>query len=98
LGYSCRGEFGIPGRRFCLLDDLSTGKRLFNVHIFESGSPEIARHLAFRDYLRRNPAEALEYEKVKRVAAAAHPDDVLAYNDAKSPWIKDCERRALNRY
>ena len=93
LGYEWRGELGIAGRRFCTLT--VNGKRVFNAHVFAEGSPEIARHLAFRDYLRARREEALEYERVKRAAAAMCPDDVLAYNDAKSVWIKACERRAL---
>ena len=39
LAYVLRGEFGISGRRFCVRDDPATGQRLFNVHIFEAGSP-----------------------------------------------------------
>ena len=96
LGYDWRGEFGIPGRRFCTLDDPVSGRRQFNVHVFAEGSAEVARHLAFRDYWRAHPAEALEYEKVKLDAAAQCPEDVLAYNDVKSPWIKACEQRALS--
>jgi GrpB-like predicted nucleotidyltransferase (UPF0157 family) len=95
LGYRWRGEFGLPGRRYCTLDHQGSGRRLFNVHIFETGSPEIDCLLAFRDYLRARRDEALAYEYDKKRAAALHPDDTLAYNDAKSPWIKQCETRAL---
>jgi GrpB-like predicted nucleotidyltransferase (UPF0157 family) len=95
LGYGWRGEFGLPGRRYCTLDHPETGRRLFNVHIFETGSPQIHRLLAFRDYLRAHRDEALAYESEKKRAAALHPDDTLAYNDAKSVWIKECETRAL---
>ena len=94
LGYEWRGEFGIAGRRFCTRNAVG-GERLFNVHIFGVGSPEVSRHLAFRDYLRAFRNEALEYERVKLAAAALCPDDVLAYNEAKSGWLKGCEQRAL---
>ncbi len=73
----------------------ATGRRLFNVHIFETGTPEIACLLAFRDYVRVHRDEALAYESENKRAAALHPSDTLAYNDAKSPWIKQCEARAL---
>jgi GrpB-like predicted nucleotidyltransferase (UPF0157 family) len=65
------------------------------LHAFQRDAAEIARHLAFRDYLRAHAQEARAYEREKERAASLHPDDVLAYNDAKSPWIKACERRAL---
>jgi GrpB-like predicted nucleotidyltransferase (UPF0157 family) len=93
LGYEWRGEFGLSGRRYCTLTDM--GKRLFNVHIFEDGSPHAARLIAFRDYLRGHPAEALAYETEKRRAAELHASNTLAYNDAKSDWVQSCERRAL---
>src|SRR6266567_4638509 len=37
LGYTWRGEFGLAGRRYCTLNDVETGRRLFQVHIFERG-------------------------------------------------------------
>ncbi|MBX3440804.1 MAG: GrpB family protein [Planctomyces sp.] len=94
-GYEWRGEFGIAGRRLCLRDCPETGARLFNIHFFAVGDSEIARHVAFRDYLRVHPQECDAYERVKRDAAARHPDSVFDYNDAKSPWIKACELRAI---
>lgn len=95
LGYRWWGEFGIDGRRFCTLSDAATGIRRVNMHIYQSDSPEIERHLAFREYLLQDCGEARAYEVQKVAAAALHPDDVLAYNDAKSAWIRACERRAL---
>ncbi len=93
LGYEWRGEFGIPGRRFCTRDE--AGSRRFNVHCFEEGSDELIRHRVFRDYLLAHPDEARAYEAEKRAAAAAHPTDTLAYNDAKSDWIMACQDRAI---
>jgi GrpB-like predicted nucleotidyltransferase (UPF0157 family) len=93
LGYDWRGEFGIPGRRYCTLT--RAGRRLFHLHFFERDSLHISRHLAFRDYLRRHPEQARAYEIEKRRAATLHPDDMNAYCDAKALWIEECERRAL---
>ena len=93
LGYDWRGEFGLPGRRFCSLT--RAGARLFNVHFYQEGAADVARHLIFRDYLRAHPDEARAYEAEKIRAAAMRPDDTLAYNDQKNDWIKACERRAL---
>ncbi|MDP3737847.1 MAG: GrpB family protein [Hyphomonadaceae bacterium] len=93
LGYLWRGEWGFAGRRYCVRD--KNGKRLFHVHCYETGHPEIARTLAFRDYLRSHPEEARAYEAAKRTAAAAHPDDMLAYNAHKGTWMKGAIERAL---
>jgi len=95
LGYDYLGEFGIPTRRYCRKNDPVTGKRLFQLHCFAKDSSEIARHLAFRDYLRAHPAIAKEYEREKIRAAALHPDDTLKYNAAKNDWIKRTEKDAL---
>lgn len=93
LGYLWRGEFGIPGRRYSVME--RDGKRLFHVHIFAEGNENVARHVAFRDYLRAHRDEALGYEATKVGAAAAHPWDSMAYNDHKSSWIRACQERAL---
>lgn len=87
LGYEYWGEYGIPGRRYCTMDEASTGRRKFQLHCFESASREIERHLAFRDYLRANPMKAQEYDVEKRRCQELHPNDSHAYSDAKGNWI-----------
>jgi GrpB-like predicted nucleotidyltransferase (UPF0157 family) len=95
LGYECWGEYGIPGRRYCTLSDPATGRRQIQAHGFCRGSPEIARHLAFRDFLCAHPAKALEYERVKLRSRDLHPENTHDYTDAKGAWIKAIEDEAL---
>lgn len=95
LGYDYLGEFGLPGRRYCRRKDPATGKRAFQLHCYAQGFPEIARHLAFRDYLLAHDDIAKDYEAEKIRAAALHPDNTLDYNAAKNDWIKKTEQDAL---
>jgi GrpB-like predicted nucleotidyltransferase (UPF0157 family) len=95
LGYECWGELGLRGRRYFTLDDPSTGRRLVQLHCYAAGSPEIERHLAFRDYLLRRPNIARVYEREKLHCRALHPNDSHAYADCKSLWIAETEAEAL---
>jgi len=92
LGYIWRGEFGIPGRRYCIFEE--NRRRLFHVHCHEQASPEIASTLVFRDYLRAHPRDAKAYEELKIACAAAYANDTLAYSQAKGDWIRACIARA----
>jgi GrpB-like predicted nucleotidyltransferase (UPF0157 family) len=95
LGYKWFGEFGLPGRRYCYRKDAQSGARLFQLHCYAEGDPQVPRHLAFRDYLRAHPKLAKEYEAEKIRAASVVADDVNAYNDEKNDWIKRVEKDAL---
>ena len=93
LGFEWHGELGMARRRYCTLSD--AGRRVAQLHFFEVGSPNIARHLAFRDYLRAHPAMATAYEQEKRRARDLYPNDSHAYGDEKSAWIQAKEAEAL---
>lgn len=92
LGYEAKGEFGLPGRRY-----FRKGRetRTHHVHAYEEGHPGIARHLAFRDYLRAHPEVAREYAELKLELARRFPADQEAYMDGKEAWIQATEARAL---
>lgn len=94
LGYGWYGEYGIPGRRYCALSD-AAGNRIAQLHFFAADSPQVPRHLAFRDYLRAHPDVARAYEQEKRRARDLHPDDTHAYTDEKAAWIRATEAVAL---
>lgn len=93
LGYVWRGEFGLEGRRYCVLSD-TTGRRIVQAHCYQADSPEVERHLVYRDHMRAHPDEAAAYEAEKQRAAALHAHDSLAYNGEKNDWIKAAEKRA----
>ena len=95
LGYEWLGEFGLPGRRYCRQDNPTSGQRMVQAHAYATGSPEIRRHLAFRDWLRAAPANAKSYAAEKQRAAHLYPKGGPDYQDCKSDWINAAETQAL---
>ena len=93
LGYEPMGEFGIAGRRFFRKDNAS-GERSHHLHVFPTGSPQISRHLAFRDFLRAHAEYAAQYEALKLRLAELHPTDIAAYCEGKDAFIKEMDARA----
>lgn len=69
--------------------------RAVHLHVCAVGSYEELRHLAVRDYLRADPAEAARYEAVKRESARRNPEDRVAYMAGKEAFVEELERRAL---
>ena len=92
-GYQVMGEYGIPGRRYFRKDD-ADGIRTHHVHAFQTGSAEVRRHLAFRDYLISHPDDARHYGELKRRLAEEHPTSMDAYMDGKDPFIQEIDRKA----
>lgn len=94
LGYEAMGEFGIPGRRY-FRKNTPHGVRTHHVHTFEQGSPDVQRHLVFRDYLNAHGAAAKAYSSLKQHLAASFPYDIEAYMKGKDSFIKEHEAKAL---
>jgi GrpB-like predicted nucleotidyltransferase (UPF0157 family) len=94
LGYVAMGEFGIAGRRFFRKDN-NDGIRTYHIHTFEVGSPQIERHLAFRDYLKSHPVAAQQYSELKQQLAQQYPIDIQGYMDGKAAFIKEIDTQAL---
>jgi GrpB-like predicted nucleotidyltransferase (UPF0157 family) len=92
LGYQPKGEFGLPGRRYF---HRGNTRRTHQVHVYQVGTDEAQRHLAFRDYLRAHPDKAQIYSDHKRDVARRHPYDIYAYMDAKDALVKQLEAEAV---
>ena len=93
LGYEALGEYGIPERRY-FRKNAADGARTHQLHAFATGSPEVQRHLNFRDYLRVFPAEAAAYSALKLGLAERYGSDMRAYSDGKTEFIRAVDRRA----
>jgi len=65
-----------------------------HVHVWGDRDPEVARHLSFREQLRRSGADRIEYEQLKRRLAAREWSDMNEYADAKSELIAAILARA----
>ena len=95
LGYESMGEMGIPGRRYFRKGGYY---RSHQIHAFQSGDPNLDRHLAFRDYLTAHKNIANEYGQLKFNIAKECSDDIDKYWKTKDPFIKHHEALALDWY
>jgi len=84
VGYAYEGERGIARRHAFAQPD---GLPVHHLYVCDERSPELRRHLAFRDYLRANPTEAATYGALKKRLAAQFGSDRDGYTDAKSDFI-----------
>ncbi|WP_339229279.1 GrpB family protein [Oceanobacillus sp. FSL K6-2867] len=95
IGYEAKGENGIPGRRYFQKEG---SNRTHHVHIFQVGSDEIKRHLAFRDYLRSHPDLKEAYGALKENLAKQFPYDMESYINGKDHFVKEMEAKAVQWY
>ncbi|MGG3925891.1 GrpB family protein [Metabacillus fastidiosus] len=91
LGYEAEGENGIVGRRY-----FPKGKndRTHHVHIFPVGSEHIKTHLAFKEYLIENPAEAKRYGELKINLAKQFPNEHHKYQTGKQQLVNELAHKA----
>jgi GrpB-like predicted nucleotidyltransferase (UPF0157 family) len=99
IGYQYIAEYEdqLPERRYFIKPPgrRHTAERLFHVHAVETTSRFWRRHIAFRDYLRANPAACDDYTALKRRLAAEHGSDREAYTEAKTEFITGIEKISL---
>ncbi|MDN4606162.1 GrpB family protein [Sporosarcina highlanderae] len=95
IGYVAKGENGILGRRYF---QKGGDERSHHLHIYENGSSEIDRHLAFRDFLRAHPKQAKGYGSLKEKLAQQFPYDIESYIKGKDQLASQIEREAIVWY
>lgn len=87
IGYQYEGDLGIPGREAFRYDGKDHLKK-HHLYVCPADSPELKRHIAFRDYLRTHPDAVREYSLIKEEGAKKYPDDIERYIEYKSPFIE----------
>jgi GrpB-like predicted nucleotidyltransferase (UPF0157 family) len=85
LGYRHEGDLGISGREAFTSPAAASAHHLY---VCAADSPELARHLAFRDYLRTHPGQARAYAELKRSLAEQFRTDRDAYSHGKTAFIE----------
>lgn len=84
LGYTYKGEHGIPRRHY-----FSKGEpRTHHIHMNQIDSHAWQHHIRFRDYLRQHPQIAQEYAALKIQLAHQFPTDRNGYLNGKAPFIE----------
>jgi GrpB-like predicted nucleotidyltransferase (UPF0157 family) len=91
LGYEHMGAGAVPGRIHFRKRQGPDGS--FNTNLAVHGSALWRDNLLVRDYLRRHPDVARRYEATKRAAAAAHPDSLIQYSEAKAAIVAEIVER-----
>ena len=87
IGYQHEGNLGIAGREAFGYEGKEHLKE-HHLYVCPEDSPELKRHIAFRDYLRSHPDAVQEYSRIKEEAASFYPYDIDQYIGHKSPVIE----------
>jgi len=96
LGYNAKGEYGIARRRYFSRPP-GIGLKV-HVHAFSIESPQVFRHLVFRDYLRTNSNDMSRYGELKHALADEHRSNRAAYQAGKEFLIEEILSRTAAWY
>ncbi len=69
-----------------------------HVHVWQVGTSDWNRHLAFRDYLMANPELKQQYEDLKMKLSLRDWKHGMEYNDGKDEFIKRVQVEAVEWY
>ncbi|MCK4261211.1 MAG: GrpB family protein [Halanaerobiales bacterium] len=94
LGYRHEGDLGIEGREAFTREGVdvpfdSQSKNWIDHHLYvcSKDNEELARHILFRDYLRKNSETAREYSNLKRELAQRFKNQRVAYCEGKTEFV-----------
>lgn len=87
IGYRHEGDQDIIGREAFNYDGKAHLQK-HHLYVCPQDSPELKRHITFRDYLLSHPEAVREYGRIKAEGAALYPYDIDKYIEHKSPFIE----------
>lgn len=90
LGYTFKGENGIPRRHYFQKGEPCT----HHIHMIEETSDEWTKLILFRDFLRSNQRDAAAYEDLKLDLLERTDGDRKSYQAAKSAFIGETVQKA----
>lgn len=85
LGYRPEGDLGVPGREAFITPPDAPAHHLY---VCAADSAQLARQLAFRDFLRAHPDTARAYARLKWSLAERFRTDRAAYSDATTAFVE----------
>ena len=91
IDYCHEGNLGIAGREAFAYEGKDHLQK-HHLYVCPQDSPELKRHIAFRDYLRSHPEALREYSRIKEEGAALYPYDIDRYIEYKSRFIDNLYR------
>lgn len=92
IGYSAKGENGIPNRRYFTKGG---DQRTHHVHLHQIGDDRIHAHLCFKRYMATHPEDASDYGELKLRLALQFPNDVHLYQSGKEAFLSEMVRKAM---
>ncbi len=87
-GYIHEGDLGITGREAFAYTQ-KEHLMLHHLYVCPQNSPELYRHLTFRNWLRSHPEDVAAYSRIKEEGARQYPLDIDAYCEYKAPVITE---------
>ena len=88
IGYEHEGNLGVTGREAFSYNG-SQPQPSHHLYVCPEDSPELTRHIAFRDWLRAHPVQAEKYSEIKKKGARLFPYNIEGYMEYKSPYIHE---------
>lgn len=97
IGYVHNGDQGVPSREAFNLPDEQKRASFPTHHLYAcpQDSPELARHLFFREWMKTHPADRAEYARKKFLLAELCDHDRRLYADVKAMALDRFFRRIL---